>query len=125
MTTTKNIKITLSDRRPVSIDPEKWPIAASVSDHDGQVKCQANTIWYIKVRENEDGRRVVYGAKDAGDGGQHMGFRGTYGGFLIDKLESGQNEEETIRAIRRVAGMIERDDLGAECIGDLPATELT
>ena len=126
--TTKNIKITLSDRRPVSIDPEQWPVIAEADDHDGQVKCQANNVWKIKVREHADGRRIIYGFHDAGDGGQHIGFRATYGGFMTDSRNTSNErelEEETIRSIRRVAGMIGRDDLGADCIGDLPAVELT
>lgn len=122
MTTTekKTITITLSDRAPVRIDPEAWPVIAGASDHDGQVRCQANTEWWIKVREHADGRRLVYGAKEEGNGGQHRGFRSTYPGYLLP----GRSADETVRAIRRVAGAIERDDLGADCIADLPVEEI-
>jgi hypothetical protein len=122
--TTTHIKVTLSERPPVSIAVADWPIIASSDDHDGKVECQANTKWYIKVREHADGRRLVYCSKDAGNGGQHAGFRGTYGGWLLAVDAHVDMAEQTIRAIRRCAGLIERDDLGAECIGDLPAEEL-
>lgn len=117
----KKIEITLSDASPVKIDPEVWPVIASADDHDGAVKVQANTEWLVRVRQHADGRRIVYGYKRAGNGGQYRGFRDAHPGYLLD---AGADESETIRAIRRVAGAIGRDDLGADCIGDLPAREI-
>lgn len=81
----------------------------------------------IRVREHADGRRLVYCCKEAGPGGQYIGWRGSSGGWLLDtKRPKNDREiaEETIRAIRRCGGIIERDDLAAECIADLPAIEL-
>lgn len=130
MTTTKKIKVTLSDGAPVSIDPTQWPVLAEAKRHDGAVECQANTEWRIEVREHEDGRRLVYGSKDSGNGGQFAGFRPIYAGYLLGSqsapIDNARNvgEEETIRAIRRVAGAIGDSDLGAECVGDLPAVEI-
>jgi hypothetical protein len=142
MTTTetkKKIAVTMSERSPLKLDPELWPRIARVGRHDGAVACQANTEWYICVREHADGRRVVYGGKIAGNGGQYAGFRDSRGGYLIEAIRDEKrppreveglvtyvhpDEEETIRAIRRVAGIIGDDQLGDECIGDLPAEEL-
>jgi hypothetical protein len=125
MTTTekkKKIAVTMSERAPLKLDPELWPLIASADTHDGQVECQANREWAIKVREHEDGRRVVYGWVQRGNGGMPIGYRGASGGYLV---EAGANSgEETIRAIRRVAGIIGDDQLGDECIADLPAEEL-
>jgi len=129
-TTKKMITITMSERGPVKIDPEQWPVIASAEEHDGQVECQANTLWRIKVREHADGRRLVYGWQDRGNGGQHAGYRGTYAGFLLDQFQADHEHREaeleaaTIRAIRRVAGVIGAEHLGAECIADLPAREI-
>lgn len=125
MTTTekKKIVVTMSERSPLKLDPELWPLIADVSRHDGQVECQANREWAIKVREHEDGRRVVYGWVRRGNGGMPIDYRGASGGYLVgagDDVDS-----ETIRAIRRVAGIIDYDQLGADCIADLPAEELT
>lgn len=143
MTTTmttekKTIKITMSERSPVSIDPEEWPVIASADRHDGQVQVQANTEWAIKVREHTDGRRLVYGWCERGNGGKPAGWRPSYAGWLIaardgemmrerdDGLMTARHpdEEQTIRAIRRVAGVIGDEQLGAECIGDLPAQSI-
>lgn len=142
MTTTekkKKIAVTMSERAPLKLDPELWPRIARVERHDGAVACQANTEWYICVRENADGRRVVYGGKIAGNGGQYAGFRESRGGYLVDNVRDESrardvegegisymhpDEVETIRAIRRVAGIIGDDAMGDECIADLPAEEL-
>lgn len=140
MTTTekKLISITLSERAPVKVDPEQWPLVAMADRHDGEVRCQANNEYAIKVREHADGRRIVYGWHRAGDGGQHRGFRDTYGGFIVEPSNAfrenptgdspavtrAPDEAETVRAIRRVSGMIDDDQLGNACIADLPATEL-
>lgn len=132
-TTAKKIEITLSEKRPVKIVADEWPVIARADDHDGQVQCQANTEWYIKVREHADGRRIVYCGKVAGNGGQYASFRPTRGGFIVDSSDKTRgpyaqgcepDDEATIRAIRRCAGIIDRDDLGDVCIGDLPAEEI-
>ncbi len=134
-TTEKKITITLSERAPIRIDPATWTEVASAFRHDGKVFCEANNVWGIAVREHADGRRVVYGSHTAGGGGQYRGFRPTYAGYLVPPGEAFRDcgdgplghvpdEEATIRAIRRVAGVIGDDQLGAECIADLPAEEI-
>lgn len=64
MSESKIRTITLSDRPPVRIAEDDWPVIASASDeeHDGQVRCQANRIseWAIRVRQHDDGRTIVY-----------------------------------------------------------------
>ena len=119
--TTDKIKITMSERRPLSIDPELWPVIAQADWYDGQVECQANNIKRIKVREHSDGRRIVYGFRRAGNGGQHAGTRNPEAGFL---LAANAGEHETIRALRRVGGVIDDDRLAEECIATLPAEEI-
>jgi len=39
-------------------------------------------------------------------------------------LPAGADEDETIRALRRVGGVLDDDGLAEECIGDLPAEEI-
>lgn len=120
--TTDNLKlkITMSERRPLTIDPELWPVIAQADWHNGQHDFQANTIRRIRVRQHADGRRIVYGFQRAGNGGQHAGTRNPEGGFLI----TAGDEDETIRAIRRIGGIINDDQLADECIADLPAEYL-
>jgi len=125
MTLPKNtITVAMSDRAPVRIDPELWPRIAGASRHDGQVECQANHVWYIRVRQHDDGRRLVYGELDSGSGGVHIGWRGASAGFLVDAIDGRPDTAETVRAIRRVAGVIDDAQLGDECIADLPAERL-
>jgi hypothetical protein len=136
----------MSEGSPVKIKHNEWPIIAHGSTHDGAVECQANTEWYIAVRQHADGRRLVYGWQCAGSGGKPVGYRGRRAGYLIEvdtQVASPGNkvvwwedmrraserrdteiEEQTVRAIRRVAGVIGDDELGDECIGDLPAREI-
>ena len=131
MTTTeapKKIKITMSERRPLSIVEDEWPLIASADWHNGQVECQANTIRRIKVREHADGRRLVYGFARAGNGGQHAGTRNPEGGFLVSAKVGypvpSAVDDETVRAIRRIGGILGDDALADECIADLPAEDL-
>jgi hypothetical protein len=128
MTTTTNevkrITVTMSELRPLSIIESDWPVIASAEWFNGEHECQANTIRRIRVREHADGRRLVYGFTRAGNGGQHAGARNPSGGFLIDPCpRATPDDEETIRAIRRVGGILGDDDLAAECIADMPAEE--
>jgi hypothetical protein len=124
----KKVKIAMSERRPLTIVDAEWPIIAQADRHDGgEVKSRANHEWTVRVRESSDGmRRLVYGWVRAGNGGVHAGWRGAEGGFLLSRtaLEADEMEAETIRAIRRVAGIIDDDQLGDECIADLPAESL-
>lgn len=128
----EKLKITMSERRPITIVKADWPLIARADRHDGAVEVQANHEWTIRVRQHADGRRIVYGWLTAGNGGVPMGWRGAEGGFLVNpprqlcglERSSSPDEDETIRAIRRVGGIIGDDHLAAECIADLPAEEL-
>lgn len=118
-TTTNKTTITLSDRPPVTVNKDAWPVIASDSSFNGQHKCQANRVWWIRVRQHEDGRTLVYGAEETGNGGMPIGYRETYAGFL---LAAG---EDIVRAIRRVAGAIGHEEMAGAVIADLPAEDLT
>ena len=139
-TTTKTtIRVRMSERAPFTIAKEDWRVVARADWHDGKVECQANNVRLIRVREHRDGRRLVYGYQKAGDGGQHAGTRNPHAGFLVPPaprdamrqpsdggplVSTWPDDEETVRAIRRVAGVIGDDDMAEECIADLPAEEL-
>jgi hypothetical protein len=119
--TTDKIKITMSERRPLSIDKEAWPIIAKANWWNGEHKFQANYERWIRVREHADGRRVVYGAYTSGNGGVPVGFRGAEGGFLVPARDGVPDDDGTVRAIRRIGGIIDDDKLADECIANLPA----
>ena len=120
-TTTYKVKIALSDSAPVRVVKEEWPVIADASDYDNQHECQANHVWWIKVRQHADGRRIVYGRLEAGPGGVSVNWRGAHAGYLVDASDS---DAETVRAIRRVAGVIQDEKMGDDCIADLPARDL-
>lgn len=122
-TNKKMIKVLMSERAPVKIDPDEWPILAEACDYTGSHEVQANEKWFIKVREHEDGRRIVYGQNFRGPGGMPIEWKGAYAGFLIDPKKVDVSAE-TVRAIRRVAGLIGNHDLGSECVADLPVEPL-
>jgi len=130
-TTRKTITITMSERRPLRIVDDEWPVIASARDWNGEHEFQANRIDTVRVREHADGRRIVTATHLAGGGGMRREEREIRAGFLVpasneDAADGTKmpDEDETIRAIRRAAGVIGRDDLAAECIGDLPAEEI-
>ena len=116
--TTKTRTITLTDRPPVTIREDDWPIIAAAKWWDNTHECQANRTASLRVREHVDGRRIVYGVLDS----RFQHERGARAGRLVnpptDFLEG------TINAIHDVAELIGHPELAAECIADLPAVEI-
>ena len=113
-----HLTITLTDRPPVRVDKDKWPIIASASDWDDQYEFQANRKWKLIVRQCErdgDDRCIVYGIYDTA--WQNENSR--RGGEIVSDLS------EVTAAVKRVAeylGFEER--LADDCIADLPAEDL-
>lgn len=121
----RKITITLSGRAPVTIDPEAWPRIVSVDEFSGQHACQANTIAWVRVRQHEDGRAIVYASRDSGPGGWPIGANGWDGGVLLGA------GEDIAAAIRSMGGglsggycAIDADALIRRAIASLPAEEL-
>lgn len=113
----KQRTITLTDRAPVKIDEEAWPLIASAEWHDGQVRCQANHEYTIRVREHADGRRIVYGIYDT----TWQGGQGRRAGYLLPDADMAA----TVRAIEEVSERIgDAHGVADACIADLPAEEL-
>ena len=129
--------ITLTNRPPVKIDEDNWPVIASASDdtHDGQVRAQANRTheWWIKVRQHEDGRAIVYAGYRYDTNFQDArGHEHKHGDYLA---HTDAKHEEICRAVTNVAARMESgehngddaaqwDRLAQECIADLPAEEI-
>ena len=126
-TTPKTRTITLTDRPPVKIHEDDWPVIARAKDWDNQHECQANRTWHLRVREHADGRRIVYGVY----GTQFQGERDAAGGYLVAATETEAegggympDTAATITAIHDVAEIIGAPQLAAECIANLPAEEI-
>lgn len=134
--------ITLTDRPPVRIKEESWPLIASAQDRewDGEFEFQANrkSRWFIGVRQHEDGLVIVYATYSYTSNWQ--GARGCTAkrGVMIDIFAlraAATDAADLVKAIRAVAASIAAaehqgeddvrwDSLEAECIADLPAEEL-
>lgn len=131
MTTTEDkIKITMSERRPISIVKADWPLIATGRAYGSELECQAFDGAIIHVRRRSDGRTIVYGYAGDWDGGGRPTRESREAGFLV---EADAPSEETIRAIRRVAGILAETvyvgDMAhraaRNCIANLPAEEVT
>lgn len=136
-TNTSEIKyrtITLTDSPPVRIREDQWPVVAhgGYEDYDNQYRFQANrtTDIDIRVRQNPDGRTIVYGVYKYDT--HFQGERGEshrvgvlldpgadlpaairqVGNELIDRLGDHSDDAQHVRTV--ING----------CISDLPAVEL-
>ncbi len=139
-TTTKKIEIALSERAPIRIVEEDWPVIAESVRWNGEHRFQSFDENWIRVREHDDGRRIVYGFNGDGQGGSRLGRREVQAGFLVGPREPRDagmrdpgmgkplgrhpDDDETIRAIRRVAGVIGDSLMADEVIAELPPEEL-
>lgn len=112
---TKYRTITLTDRAPVKIRENEWPIIAQGEWYDSHIHSQANREHHIKVRQHEDGRAIVYGVTHS----SWQGARGWAGGELLAA------DDDIVAAIKRVGSDGDIDEIAIrECIADLPALEI-
>jgi hypothetical protein len=110
--------ITLTGRAPVKVRDSQWPLVAVASEHDGQVKSQANREWWIRIRQHDDGRMLVYGGYESAFQNEHD----LRAGYLLD---ADHDAKDIADAVYRVAdGISAERRLADECIADLPAEEI-
>ena len=137
MAETKTRTITLTGRRPVTIDEAEWPAIAGSGwdDYDNQYEFQANrkADASIKVRKHADGRAIVYGAYRYVTQFQGEDDVRTAAGILLD---AGCADDIVIAAIRDTVERLSSYEslpedwqpdwrlLADECIADLPAERL-
>lgn len=109
------MKIALSDRMPVEIVEEDWPIISSHLHIKPIINDSA--IYTVTVREHKSGRRLVYGSKS------YLGIT-IQAGYLIPQGTFGTS---TINAIHRVVDVLDGSFslVALKCIESLPAEELT
>ena len=109
------LTIMLTDRQPVRITKDDWPIIASARDWDNEHEFQANRKWKLFVRQHEDGRCIVYGIYDT----QWQRESDRRHGVLIDSIDDAPS------SIKSVAESIGADEtLADNCIADLPAVRI-
>lgn len=114
----KKLTVSLTNRRPVTVDCDTWPIIASAKDWDNEYEFQANETWKLIVRQcfNEgDDRCIVYGIFDTA----HQGKSGKRGGKIVDNIDA------VPAAVKEVAEYLGFDlELADRCISDLPDEEI-
>jgi hypothetical protein len=127
MSETKTRTITLTDRPPVRIREDEWPlIAKGTGDSYGsgdysryqQALAQGECDRYrLTVRQHADGRAIVYGVFDAATA--WTGSEDVSGGELLPP------RADIAAAIRRVGAYCQLpDSIIRECTADLPAVEI-
>ena len=111
--------ITLTDRPPVTITEEEWPCIAIARWHDARAGCETEALRVasVRVRAHADGRRIVYGVDQDSPTACRAPGPTLRAGRLTDA-------PGTVGAIRDVAARIGHEDLGDDCIADLPAEVL-
>ena len=134
----KQRTITLTDRSPVKIYEDEWPVLAHAEwwDFDNQYEFQANrkAEVHIRVRQHaNDGRHIVYGTYRYTTQFQNEYDCRTAAGKLLD---GGWNETAIVEAIHAVTDSLSSYEslpdswqpdwrkLADDCIADLPAEEL-
>ena len=126
----KTRTITLTGRRPVTIDEAEWPLVARASgdDYDGndpakhqQASDQGELDEYsLRVRQHEDGRAIVYGTYTEGWHSGHEGL--THAGYIVQPGSVPLTVEAAIQQAGTDLGVPAQ--LVADCIADLPAEKL-
>lgn len=130
----KKRTITLTDRAPVRISEDEWPVIAegNYDDHDGEVRCQANRVTsaLMRVRQNSDGRTIVYAVYD------YDTLFSNEDSYVIragELLEPGVCVVDAIRTVSAtiIDSRVASDEVSEhmerverECIADLPAEEI-
>jgi len=113
------LKINLTAGRPFSIVEADWPEIAEADGFAGEHECQASEVWRLCVRQHADGRAIVYGDRDRGNGGMPISYHGSTGGVLLSAAA------DIAAAITDVAaGIGIPDSCACECIAALPAEEI-
>lgn len=119
--------ITLTDRSPVRIDTDDWPVIAETSDCDDRTHPeQANQRWTIKVRHNPNRKRtIVYGVYST----NYPAESDRRAGIVVDYTD-GDDTDMVVDAVHDVSHEIARDDqrareLAMAVIADLPVEDWT
>ena len=123
----KTRTITLTGRRPVTINEDDWPVIAKAEGDDyqgndyarhNQASTQGELDEYsLRVRQHADGRAIVYGTYTEGWHSSHEGL--THAGLLLTPDETIEYAIESVGVTLNVP-----KQLVADCIADLPAESL-
>ena len=114
----KKLTVALTDRRPVAVDVDEWPVVAKATACNSHVESQASRRWMLAVRQCQrdgDDRCLVYGKYDT----QFQNESDLRGGEIVDSID------DAPEALRRVAEYLDFNHrLADDCIANLPADEI-
>lgn len=111
----KTRTITLTDRPPVQIVEDEWPIISQARGNSAgppENEKFATATWTVKVRRHADGRHIVYGVLTVKDGIEQAWS----GGCLLPSHTSSM----VISAIHACARGVRHPDMAREVIANLP-----
>lgn len=112
--TEERLTVYMSERAPLNILPSEWKEAARATEMIDRSE------YLLCVREYQDGRALVYGEHYAPEKGTTKFMPVSRAGYLLKA-----DERHLIpRTIRRVAGVLKNERLGAKCIEALPPEEI-
>lgn len=122
----KQRTITLTDRKPVKIYDDGWPVIATADGdsygsgdysrhHEAKTRGELDT-YLLRVRQHANGRAIVYAVFDASAWTRSEGRKGG------ELLEAGADIPAAIRRVGADSNI--PDSVIRKCIADLPAEEL-
>lgn len=125
----KRITIPLTDRRPVSISEDEWPLIVRVSGdsceirdparHDQAVEQGQADTYEMEVRQHADGRTLVYGRFDEAQWSESDHPGPSHAGGLVEP------GGDVVTEIRNVGDKLYLSQtLIADCIAGLTPQEL-
>lgn len=126
----KQRTITLTDRRPITIDEDEWPFIVQLErpyEADARPACKPRPARLIKLkmRQHADGRVIVYGIeqRDRGDLGNPVGYYvADYS--REDKAHVAPSDQAIVVAIKQVAHELDAPELAPLAIAELPAERI-
>lgn len=111
---TEHLTIPMTDRPPIRIVKDNWPLISRADWYDSPIECQANREAHLRVRRHADGRTIIYGYSSS----QFQTERGCHSGELLDA------NIDPCCAIRSCATYIDHEFLADECIAGLPSQDI-
>ena len=106
---------------------DDWPTMARAEKFDGEFEFQASRRAYLRVRQHQDGRTIIYGTFAS----QWQGESGSAAGVLLTPPADATKGDWVLwpgmlSAIRTVAEDLGygSDQLIRQCLADMPAEEI-
>ena len=128
------ITITLTDRPPVRIREDQWPLIAEAAyhDYDGQYDFQSYDHWrgWIRVRQHADGRTLVSASCSYDTAHQGRRDYAERAGLLLDGTPDLPQIIEAVHQVHQSITVVDEAHadlwhaLAKECLAELPAEDL-